>query len=174
MQIRNPRVDEVGDIERVLLAAFSADEGPTIVRLVSELRRDPSARPIFEFVAEEAGEVVGVVLFTKASIFDHAGVSASILAPLAVSPKRQRSGIGRMLVEHGLTAMRECGVDLVFVLGDPAFYSRFGFDAKHGVSPPHELPYPEAWMVRELTPGVVASTSGSLACARSLEPRESW
>jgi putative acetyltransferase len=86
-------------------------------------------------VAEADGEVVGHVAFSAAGI---GGTSAGwfLLGPVAVRPARQGEGIGRALVETGLDALRAreaCGCVLV---GDPAFYSRFGFRQYPGVTCP--------------------------------------
>jgi putative acetyltransferase len=51
-----------------------------------------------------------------------------VLSPLAVLPARQRRGIGSALVRKGLEVMAEQAVPLVFLEGDPAYYSRFGFE----------------------------------------------
>ena len=51
------------------------------------------------------------------------------LAPLAVLPEWQRRGIGAWLVELGLETLRGQGVPAAAVLGDPAYYGRFGFSA---------------------------------------------
>lgn len=51
------------------------------------------------------------------------------LAPLAVASARQRRGLGAALVHRGLEAARATGFHAVLVVGDPAYYTRFGFDA---------------------------------------------
>ncbi|WP_199487445.1 GNAT family N-acetyltransferase [Actinomadura spongiicola] len=50
-----------------------------------------------------------------------------MLSPLAVRPEYSRRGIGSALVRHGLEICAERAVPLVFLEGDPAYYSRFGF-----------------------------------------------
>ena len=50
------------------------------------------------------------------------------LAPVAVKPERQRSGIGSELIRRGLDRARKAGWQGVFVVGDPGYYRRFGFD----------------------------------------------
>lgn len=77
-------------------------------------------------VAEDAGEIVGHVML---SVLD-APMPALALAPLAVKPARQRSGVGSRLVMAALEAASERGWPAVLVLGDPAYYRRFGFGAE--------------------------------------------
>jgi len=115
------------------------------------------------------------VLFTNVTIGD---AMASILAPLCVHPDTQRQGIGSGLIEAGVQRLRAAGGGLVFVLGDPRYYDRFGF-APAG---PYELaaPYPltpvyaEGWMVRELRNGVLAATAGTVRCADALHDPKLW
>jgi len=52
-----------------------------------------------------------------------------VLSPLAIRPARQRGGIGTALIREGLRILDERGVPLVFLEGDPAYYSRVGFAA---------------------------------------------
>ncbi|MEM9605201.1 MAG: N-acetyltransferase, partial [Pseudomonadota bacterium] len=118
--------------------------------------------------------VLGHVLFTAVRVEPHPTRRAAILCPLAVAPERHKTGIGSALVEHGLGALADDGVDLVFVLGDPRYYGRFGFSAEHGVAAPYPLPYPKAWQVRSLTGTPFAELSGTLRCADALNAPELW
>jgi putative acetyltransferase len=121
--IRHARPADHPAIERVLQAAFGrADEGG----LVSRLRANEDV--VFELVAEEAGEVVGHILFSRLWA-DRRELYAG-LAPLAVLPARQKSGVGSALVKASLENAREFGCHGVLVLGDPAYYGRFGFSAE--------------------------------------------
>lgn len=105
-------------------------------------------------------------------------VSAQILAPLAVSPDHQRSGLGTRLVNEALTQLESQGVVLVFVLGYPDYYSRFGF-APAGVQG-FDAPYPilpknaDAWMVKELKAGTIASNEGTVRCCIALDQPQYW
>jgi putative acetyltransferase len=125
-------------------------------------------------VAEEMDEVIGSIIFSAAHIQDVEQLSTCILAPLAVARHRQRMGVGRMLIETGLGALSERAVDLVFVLGDPRYYRRYGFSPDHQVRAPYDLPYPEAWMVMALRGAALASLGGQLVCARALNCPEHW
>jgi putative acetyltransferase len=121
--IRYARPADHPAIEAVLLAAFGrADEGG----LVRRLRANEDV--VFEMVAEEAGELVGHILFSRLWA-DRRELYAG-LAPLAVLPGRQKSGLGSALVKTSLENAREFGCHGVLVLGDPAYYGRFGFSAE--------------------------------------------
>jgi putative acetyltransferase len=121
--IRYVRPDDNQAIFAAVQAAFGqADEA----RLVERLRTEQDS--MFELAAEEAGEVVGHVMFSRLWA-DRTGLYAA-LAPLAVRPDLQRTGVGSALVRAGLANAREFGVSGVLVLGDPAYYPRFGFSAE--------------------------------------------
>lgn len=65
------------------------------------------------------------------------------LAPLAVRADRQGQAIGSRLIVAALDDARAEGFDAVFVLGDPAYYGRFGFSAAaaEGFESPYAGPY---------------------------------
>lgn len=83
------------------------------------------------------------------------------LAPLAVAPEAQGRGIGSALVRAGLKVCAEGGVDGVVVLGDPAYYGRFGFKpaGEHGMSCLFDAP-PEAFLLWEARPGTLSAWKG--------------
>lgn len=84
---------------------------------------------VLELVATQEGEIVGHILFSRLFVeADEGRVPAVALAPLAVRPKRQDSGIGTALVEHAHALLKHGGDSLSVVLGEPAFYGRFGYD----------------------------------------------
>ena len=80
-------------------------------------------------VAEDEA-IVGHVLLSRMIVKgDGDSLRALGLGPVAVLPSRQRQGIGAALVEAALGEARSSGEQIVFVLGEPAYYGRFGFDA---------------------------------------------
>jgi len=176
MQVREAVPAERAGVLALQRAAFGAAEGAeagdTIAALVAALLDDPSAQPLVSLVAAEGEELLGHILFTPVTVDGRAG--GYILAPLAVSPAAQRGGIGTALIKAGLERLREQGVPFVMVLGDPAYYSRSGFAAGHGIKPPHSIPYPEAWMALALEEGALDQLSGTLQCAHSLNAPEHW
>jgi putative acetyltransferase len=74
--------------------------------------------------------------------------------------------------------LSESGVELVFVLGHPDYYPRYGFKPAGVLG--YEAPYPipdeqaDAWMVQELRPGVIDSVSGKVICADVMNQPEHW
>jgi putative acetyltransferase len=117
-------------------------------------------------VADEAGETIGHILFSRLVIHSASGaVAALALAPMAVHPSRQRRGVGSQLVTEGLATCRKLGHRIVTVLGHPGFYSRFGFSAD--LACPLISPFGdgEAWMALELVPGSLRNVSGRVEYA---------
>jgi putative acetyltransferase len=119
--IRAERADDAGPIRDILLAAFGREAE---ARLVDRL--NASGKIACSLVAEEEGRILGHVMFSRVTIGETA-VPALSLAPIAVLPAFQRLGIGSALVSAGLQQLRLVGQARVVVLGDPAYYLRFGF-----------------------------------------------
>ena len=166
-------------IYRVHRDAFGAEEGPEIVDLVRGLLEDETARPYLSLVAESDRGVVGHVLFTAVRVRSlRCDPSARILAPLAVAREFQRRGAGELLTREGLMQLGECGVELVFVLGHPSYYPRFGFQPAGVLG--FEAPYPipnenaDAWMVKELEPGAIQRSQGRVECSSVLSDSKHW
>ncbi|HEY8572190.1 N-acetyltransferase [Phenylobacterium sp.] len=121
--IRHARAADHPAIAATVEAAFGrADEA----RLVERLRAGQDV--LFELVAVEDGEVTGHVLFSR--LYADRPELIAALAPLAVRPDRQAAGVGSALVKAGLENAREFGAWGVIVLGEPAYYGRFGFSAE--------------------------------------------
>lgn len=124
---RPSRPGDAPAIRDVLLAAFP---GPDEADLVDALRADGDIA--LEWVAEDAGRIVGVIDYSPlALVRDAAPAGAALaLAPVAVSPERQAEGIGGELIRRTLDMLRTGDHDAVVVLGHPDYYPRFGFSAE--------------------------------------------
>ena len=127
-------------VREVHRLAFASEVEP---ELVDALREAGDA--VISLVAEREGRVVGHVLFSRLS----APVPALALAPVAVLPDLQRQGAGSLLIRGGLRQAQQGGWAAVFVVGEPAYYARFGFDveAARGYACPYAGEY---FMVRFL------------------------
>jgi putative acetyltransferase len=144
--------DETGrDHEAVRRVHRLAFAGEAEVLLVDALRR--SGDSAIALVAEQAERVVGHVLLSRLE----APMRALALAPVGVLPEHQGQGIGSALVRAALKRAQGEGWAAVFVLGEPAFYRRFGFsiEAARGYSC---LYAGEFFMVRALVPDPLPTT----------------
>ncbi|WP_168567106.1 GNAT family N-acetyltransferase [Crateriforma spongiae] len=177
--IRQSDEHDRDEILAVHLDAFGNDEGPVIATLVDQMFDDATGKPIYSLVAEADERIIGHVLFTAVTMEPAATpLKHQILAPLAVVNEQQGRGIGGRLVRDGFRRLADDGVDLVFVLGDPDYYSRFGFKPAgvRGFQAPHPIPdqHAGAWMVHELETGVIDSCGGTVKCCNALNDRKHW
>jgi putative acetyltransferase len=98
---------------------------PVEARLVDLLRA--AGRLRVSLVAEIGNVIVGHIAFSPVAAASTAAGAG--LAPIAVIEAHRRRGVAADLVRKGLDACRQAGVGWVVVLGDPAYYARFGFRA---------------------------------------------
>ncbi|HSK27403.1 MAG TPA: N-acetyltransferase [Jiangellales bacterium] len=122
--------EERAAVREIIRLAFGRDDEAD---LVDALRADASWLPHLTLVAEVSGtagrphsqgRIVGHVAATRLEV---GGRPAVALAPLAVHPGHQGTGVGTRLVHEQARRARAAGESLVVVLGDPAYYRRFGF-----------------------------------------------
>lgn len=133
IQIRpETRGDETA-IYAVTKAAFEgkAYASGTEASIIDQLRRD--ADLTISLVAEDGCEIVGHVAFSPARI-GNASENWFGLGPVAVSPDWQQQGVGQSLIEEGLRQLRDHGAAGCLLVGDPNYYSRFGFTGDCGLS----------------------------------------
>lgn len=164
--IRLERSDDVTAVRRVNEQAF---DQPGEAVLVDTLR-DHGAVTL-SLVAERDGDVVGHILFSPAQVVgDHGETDAVALAPMAVLPEYQRTGIGTAMVKRGLELLREGGHGLVIVLGHRAYYPRFGFlpASRWDIRCPFEVP-DEVFMALELYGGAAADGGGVVRYRREFD-----
>jgi putative acetyltransferase len=165
VQIRAERPDDIDAIRAVQAAAFRrpdapADELPMEAPLVDELRADPDAWiPALSLVAvDDDDQVVGHVVCSRAWVGEGRRPVLG-LGPIGVLPDQQGDGIGSALVRaaiEGAEARREL---LIGLLGNPAYYGRFGFvrSTDHGIDPPDPA-WGEHFQVRPLADHDPSST----------------
>lgn len=138
-------------IRAVNTAAFPT---PAEADLVEALRNGGHA--IAELVAENAGQIVGHILFTWLDLIgpDSDCLRGAALAPMAVHPDRQRQGVGGRLIAAGVGDCRAAGVAAIVVLGHADYYPRHGFTPAAGrIEDPFAAD--AAFMVLELVEGAL-------------------
>lgn len=126
MTIRPETPTDFHAIENIHIAAFANHpySRQTEHLIVNALRADHALT--ISLVAEMDGKVVGHIAFSPIQINGH-DCPWFVLGPVGVSPDHQRRGIGQELVREGLKALRSLGAEGCVLVGDPAYYSRFGF-----------------------------------------------
>jgi putative acetyltransferase len=129
MQIRACDPGDHDGIDALLKSAFPT---PAEARLVTALRAADA--DTLELVADDHGRIAGAVMFSPVTAIAANGSQAygAGLGPVAVIPEHQRRGIGTALIEAGLDYLRQLGAPWCVVLGDPAYYGRFGFKPASG------------------------------------------
>lgn len=158
VEIRSEKPEDIALVRHVHQQAFHrANEA----RLVELLRAAGKAR--LSLVAEQDGQVVAHLLFSPVTL-DPARPDLRFvgLAPVGVLPESQKQGIGSRLIREGLKACREAGYEAVVVLGDPAFYSRFGCSCASAYGLGNEYGADEDFMVVELRQGALAGITGTV------------
>jgi putative acetyltransferase len=128
------RLEQAGDAAAVRAVLADAFGGPAEADLVDRLRASDDI--VLALVAElENRGIVGHIGFPRLAVDAASGSAPAVaLAPLAVAIDLWNRGIGSALIGRGLALLAERGEQLVFVLGDPAYYGRFGFDAAAAAS----------------------------------------
>jgi putative acetyltransferase len=127
--IRRETERDADVIRAITTAAFvprRPGQVPPEATLIDELRASPAWLPALSLVAvTPAGEVIGHVLGSRGHVGQDPVVA---LGPLAVRPDRQQNGVGSALMHAILGAADALGEPLVALLGNPAYYQRFGFE----------------------------------------------
>jgi putative acetyltransferase len=120
---------------------------------------------IVSLVADRGDEIVGHVLLSRMRVAGDGRTWRAVgLGPVGVLPGFQGAGIGADLIEAALGIARATGEDIVFVLGEPEHYRRFGFSAETAApfASPYAGPY---FMALALKPGFTLPASGEAAYA---------
>lgn len=139
MDIRETTEDDFEAAVALHAAAFPEEDLTALVRALLTMDAPRLAIGVFD-----GGAAISHVVFTLCGTGDESG---ALLGPLAVAPAHQKSGHGGALIREGKARLAARGVNTVFVLGDPAYYGRFGFEPERRVSPPYALPkdWADAW-----------------------------
>jgi putative acetyltransferase len=150
LRIRPEVPADFGAVADVVTAAFGQPQEATLIDLI---RRSPNYIPELALVAEKDGEIVGQALFSYIALNGETPAQVLGLAPMAVAPAHQRSGIGSALIEEGLLVADQRREPMVVVLGHPDYYPRFGFEpaGRHGIHPPWPNIPDSAFMVKLLS-----------------------
>ena len=151
--IRPEQPSDAPAIRAIHVASFPTDAEARLVDLLRE-----ASNLSVSLVAEVRGEVVGHVAFSPVRVAS--GRVGAGLAPVAVLPSHRRQGAAALLVRAGLAECRSAGLRWAVVLGDPAYYSRFGFEPAPDFGLSDEYGGGTNFQVIPLVPGGVPSSDG--------------
>jgi predicted N-acetyltransferase YhbS len=154
--IRPEKSTDIAARETLLDVAYGASRFAKPSQRLREGRQ-----PAFSLVALEHGRLVGTVRLWPVSA--GAGRPALLLGPLAVHPDRRQRGIGSALVRRAIRAARLAGHRALVLVGDAAYYGRFGFTAAGtgalSMAGQHE---PGRLLALELAPAALAGARGRI------------
>ncbi len=139
MQIRLERPDDATTIHALTDTAFKGMpfSDDTEARVIDGLR--VAGALALSLVATQGEDIVGHVAFSPVRINGELSDWYG-LGPVSVWPDRQRRGVGQAQNREGLRRLQSMGAGGCVLLGDPAYYARFGFendpDLHHAGAPP--------------------------------------
>jgi putative acetyltransferase len=163
--VRAERPEDAAAIRQVHLACFPTDVETRLVDLLRE-----AGHLAVSLVAEEDGQVVGHVAFSPVSAAS--GEAGAGLAPIAVLPAYRRRGVAHALVEQGLASCAALGFGWAVVLGEPEYYSRFGFRSATSSGLADEYGGGDAFQAIELKAGLLPGGAGLVRYAPEFESLE--
>ena len=166
MLIRPERPSEFPEIYELVQTAFATakvSEGDE-QDFVDRLRAGLGYIPELALVAQDDGGIVGHIMLTRTTVATADGPrQVLLLAPVCVVLERRDRGVGARLIGEALRRARELGHAAAVLVGDPAYYSRFGFRpcASFGIANANGIP-DEYVMALELASGGLADAAGSI------------
>lgn len=163
-----PEPPEVApQIDILLDRAFGPGRRKKTAQMLREGQRPASG---LSLIAIENGRLVGTIRFWHLRVGGR--VPALLLGPVAVDSDERGRGIGAALIRRGLAVARSQGHGAVILVGDEAYYRRFGFRAELACR--MTLPGPvdrRRFLAMELIPGALAPAAGRVHPAGQPEPR---
>ncbi|MCP8857014.1 GNAT family N-acetyltransferase [Latilactobacillus fuchuensis] len=163
MLIRTIEPQDTLNVTALIQTAFTASEHGYggEVGLVNELRKDATYQATLEVVAVDQQTIMGHGLLSEIQIGEHRGLA---LAPLAVLPTQQRQGIGGQIIQALETRAQQAGYRLISILGDPQYYSRFGYEPANDyqITAPFEVPA-DAYLIKALVPDGLNAVHGMVS-----------
>ena len=161
LMIRETESQDIAQVLALYPQAFPEEEVKPVVSALLEKVQD-----IVSLAGFEGDVLVAHILFTICGT-EERDRRGALLAPLGVIPSLQGQGIGTSLVRAGLEHLERMGIRQVFVLGDPAYYHRFGFSPEQQVLAPYPISeeWADAWQSMPL------AVQEPLAAGRLLLPK---
>ena len=168
MIIRQENAEDFSRIYELVKIAFQTAEVTSgqEQELVGKLRNSANYIPELALVAEENGELLGHIMLTRTLVVDgDHKAEVLFLGPISVVEEYRRRGIGSALMRQSLKLAGELGYEAVVLVGDPAYYHRFGFKTSADWGIRHVLDIPSEFvMACELVPDALTNVRGTFDC----------
>lgn len=166
--IRQEKEDDFKQIYDLVKVAFQTAEVSNGKEqdFVNQLRSSDNYIPDLALVAEERNMLIGHIMLTK-SYINNSGYKTEtlLLAPISVTLEYRNKGVGSKLINKSFEMAKLLGYKSVVLVGDPAYYSKFGFQKSvdFGIRHLHDIPK-ENVLACELVFGALDGISGTIHC----------
>ena len=170
--------DSEEEVASLFTSAFSLSEGEQEGRLIGKLASELAARvdnqEIVCIGACVDGSVIGAIFFTRLR-FDEP-IDAYMLAPVAVSAAHQGKGVGQALINFGLNELKNRSASVAVTYGDPAFYSKTGFQtlSEDVIQAPLPLSMPWGWLGQSLSGESIPILKSRPTCVQEFDKPDYW
>ena len=165
--IRQARKTDFPAIYHLVQTAFATAKvsDGTEQDFVLELRRRDTYRPELELVSEKKGALTGHILLTELPVpGGPEGLRGLMVAPLCVRLEDRNQGLGGQLLHEGGRRAAELGYNALFLVGDPDYYGRYGFQNAVSLGFQNASGVPDQFLLaRGLTPDALQNAGGALA-----------
>ncbi|MEP2031483.1 MAG: N-acetyltransferase [Paracoccaceae bacterium] len=153
----------------IMIRETTSDDFDEVLALYPQAFPDEELRPIVSALLDGEHETLSLAAFGDDKLVAHVlftfcGMQVddrnrALLAPLGVIPSHQGLGFGTLIVRAGIARLEKSEIGQLFVLGDPAYYSRFCFVTEHNVLAPYHIPeeWANAWQSLQLSTGAPAA-----------------
>lgn len=126
------------------------------------LRNGGNYIPELDLVAAQGGELIGHIMLTKTVVTktDGSPYDTLLVAPLSVLLEYRSRGVGSALMQEALRLAATLGYGAAFLIGDPGYYRRFGYQPSQQWNIGHESFPAEYVLAKEIVPGALTHITG--------------
>lgn len=158
----------------VFTASEGEEEGELLGKLTSGLASNIDNEEIICCGAYEDEPLIGSIFFTR--LWFDEPIQVYMLAPVAVSTGHQGKGLGQALIKYGLNELKNRFVNVAITYGDPAFYSKVGFEplSENVIQSPVDLSMPVGWLGQSLTSEPIPTIPTRPICVKEFRDPVYW
>lgn len=171
--IRTIRQSDYSDVSDLIRTAFSntANGYRNEAELVDKIREDPTYQKRLEVVAENGVQLVGHGLLSEIQVVEgDTSATGLALAPLAVAPAAQKSGVGGLIIGDLDNRAIKLGYKFTVVTGWPDYYPKFGYQkaSQFGIKSPMPVP-DDVFMAKPLVDGGLDGVHGTVQYLKAFD-----